>query len=313
MTRSYLLGKTLITGAGGMLGTALTELLEREAGAQIFGLTRTQVDLRNFQDTLAVFKACKPVTLFHLAARVAGVGGNVADPYGMFYENVSINTNVIEAARRTDVRRIVAVGTSAIYSDEVSLPMREEHLWNGAPHRSEAPYGHAKRAMLVHLEACQAQYGIDFSYAILTNAYGPNDRFNAQRGHVIPSLLVKIAIATRKGSDLEVWGTGRPTRDFIFSEDVARALVILGYQPSGPVNVATGQEITIRELVDLMVEVTEFRGKILWNPTKPDGQMNRRYDVTRLKGIGFKPEYTISAGLRKTYRWLQQNLDLARR
>jgi GDP-L-fucose synthase len=250
--------------------------------------------------------------VFHLAARVAGIGGNLAAPGEFFYENLVINTNVIEAARRAGAGKVVAVGTAAIYSDLVALPMSEDDLWLGPPHHSEAPYGHAKRAMLAHLEAYRQQYGLDFAYCILTNTFGPHDTFDEQRGHVMPSLISKFHRAANEGGAVTVWGTGAPTRDFLYVKDAARAIRLAGVGHSGPINVASGAAVSIRDVVEVIGTVSGHAGEVRWDASKPDGQPARGYDVSRLRALGFQPAYDLVAAVAETYAWYRDNRAVAR-
>ncbi len=304
--------RVIVTGAGGMLGRRVLEELQ-QAGYEAVGLTRAAVNLMDTAATHRIFADNAPDGVIHLAARVAGLGGNLAAPGEMFYENIMINTNVVEASRRAGVKKFVGVGSTAIYSDLVSLPMREEDIWLGPPHGSEAPYGNAKRAMLAQLQAYQQQYGLKYAYAVLTNSFGPDDRFDEQHGHVMPSLISKFHRATQDGSAVTIWGTGKPQRDFIYSKDAARAFRLMLESSEGAVNVASGVEISIRELVYLIADVCGFKGDIVWDGTKPDGQALRQYDTARLRTLNFRPAFDLRAGVRETYDWFNRHRDASRR
>lgn len=300
--------RVLVTGSSGVLGTALKEELARLPVEASFFPTRADCDLLDRAAVTAYFEAKAPTVVMHLAGRVYGVQGNM-DYCGLsFYENALMNINVVEAARERGVRKIVCAGTTAIYSDLVKLPMREDDFWLGAPHGSEAAYAHAKRAMLAQLEAYQTQYGLDFAYLILTNLYGPNDRFDAVRGHVVPSLIDKFSKATASGAEkVEIWGDGSPTRDFLFSSDAARAFVVAASSGHGVYNVASGAVSSIRQLAEAVRDATEFSGELFWDVTKPLGQLQRSYDITRITGLGWKAQVSLRDGIRKTAEWYRDN------
>ncbi|MBW8836366.1 MAG: NAD-dependent epimerase/dehydratase family protein, partial [Burkholderia sp.] len=219
--------RVLVTGSGGVLGTALRSKLESTNAAALFFPGRLDCDLLDKAQVNAYFESVKPTVVMHLAGRVYGVQGNLDFCALSYYENSLMNINVVEAARLVDAKKIVVAGTTAIYSDLASLPMKESDFWLGAPHGSEAAYGHAKRSMLAQLEAYKVQYGLSFAYLILTNLYGPNDRFDSVRGHVVPSLIDKFCKAVAANSKrVEIWGDGSPTRDFLYSSDAADAFVM---------------------------------------------------------------------------------------
>lgn len=305
--------RVVVTGAGGVLGTALVRCL-REKGAKVEALTRRNCDLLDADAVNTLFDAVRPTIVFHLAGWVAGVQGNINFAGLAFYENVSINVNVIEAARRAKVRKVVAAGTTAVYSDEISLPMREDDIWRGAPHGSEGAYAHAKRAMLAQLDAYRLQYGMDFGYMICTNLYGPNDRFDVKYGHVVPSLVARFHEAvTLDRPEIAIWGDGTPTRDFLFSMDAAKAFVAVAESGRGAFNTATGTVARIRDLVETLAETSGYRGEITWDTSKPKGQQSRSYDTSRLLALGWRPGVDLAEGIRQTYRWYDRNIDTVRR
>ena len=291
----------LITGASGVLGTALKAELDRQ-GREYTAISSEDVNLCDSESTFAAINAISPKIIFHGAARVHGLGGNSRYPAEMYFDNIRINTNVVEAARRAGCAKVVAISTVAIYSSGAQRPISEASIWEGPPHQSEAAYGHAKRAMLGQLEAYHAQYGMDFAYPIMTNIYGPNDRFDPLYGHVVPSLVSKFHAAATDGSEVGVWGTGIAERDFIYADDAARALVLIGDRHSGPVNVATGAVVKIRDVVRALQNHSGVQ-RVAWDASKPDGQLLRDYDVSALKGLGFQPEVSLEEGLRRTYQW----------
>ena len=274
---------------------------------------RADADLMDLAATRAMFEHARPDVVFHLAARVAGIGGNMAAPGEFYYDNVVINTNVVEAARLAGARKVVAMGTAAIYSDIVSLPMSEDDLWLGPPHGSEAPYGHAKRAMLAQLQAYQAQYGLDYAYCILTNTFGPHDKFDERYGHVLPSLISKFHRGLTTGEPVVVWGNGTARRDFLYARDAALAARLVSERHTGPVNVASGREVPIRELVEIIRAASGFAGEVRWDESKPNGQQLRQYDLARLRATGFTPRHTLEDAVAETFDWFAVNAGQARR
>jgi GDP-L-fucose synthase len=296
--------RILVTGGGGVLGSALLRVL-KQAGAQtVLAPTRVDCDLLDKGAVNTLFAEASPTLVFHLAGRVSGIQGNIAFPGAAFHDNAVININVIEAARLFGCKKIVAAGTTAIYSDRAPLPMKEDDLWLGAPHGSEASYGHAKRAMLAQLDAYAQQYGLDYGYMICTNLYGPNDRFDERYGHVVPSLISRFHNAANQGLDeIVVWGDGTPTRDFLFAEDAARAFLTVAEHGSGAFNTATGGATSIRQLVETVGEVAGYTGAICWDTNKPNGQQRRAYDVSRISELGWRPTVGLAEGLRQTYDW----------
>lgn len=305
--------RVLITGARGMMGSALVREYASDPVYSVYPLSRAEVDLRDFRATIAKFNEIGPEIVVHAAALVGGIKANADAPAAYFYENLLINSNVVEAARQAEVRKFIALGSVAVYSDLAVRPIREEDIWLGAPHPSEAAYGHAKRTMLAHLEANQLQYGLDFLYGIVTNAFGFNDRFDETRGHVVPALMSKFLSAIASSGPVEVWGTGAARRDFIFASDAARAIRLAGERTSGAINIASGRTTSIADLVTMLREVSGFAGEIVWDRAKPEGQVARQYDVGRLCGLGFMPEWELKPALAETFRWLQAHSADARR
>lgn len=304
--------KVLVTGAAGLVGSALVAELQ-SFGYPVVGLTSADGDLRDPRATEALLADASPDIVVHIAARVHGLMGNIRAQGRAFLDNIRMNTNVIEAARMAGVRKVVGMGSTAVYSDDVPLPMREDTIWWGEPHGSEGGYAHAKRAMIAQLQAYQSEYGLDWAVALSTNLYGPHDRFDEAEGHVLPSLVSKFHRATRDGTDVDVWGTGTPTRDFVFSGDAARALRLIMEQATGVVNLASGASVTIRTAVETLQKVSGFSGEVMWDASKPDGQHARAYDVSRLKALGWEPQVSLEDGLRATYHWYVDNCADARR
>lgn len=305
-------GRVLVTGASGLVGSALMEEL-LAGGADAAGLSSRDADLTDFAATCAAFERHRPEIVFHLAARVRGIMGNHGVHGQAYLDNIRIGTNTIEAARLVGARKVVAMGSAAIYGDAVPLPMRETEIWTGPPHASEAGYAHAKRAMLAQLESYREQWGLDFAYVVSTNLFGPNDRFDERHGHVIPSLISKFHRAVRNGERLTVWGSGTPRRDFLYVKDAARALRLIGEAFTGPINLASGASVSIRDTVALIAAVSGYRGDVEWDAAKPDGQRLRDYDVTRLAALGFTPRWGLQEALAETFAWFDANASTARR
>lgn len=303
----------MITGASGVIGTALVAELKAAGDQPVVALCSRDVDLTDFPATLALFRQHRPSIVYHLAARVSGIMGNLRAQGQAYLDNVLINTNTVEAARLAGARKVVAMGSAAIYSDQISLPMREEDIWQGAPHSSEAGYAHAKRGMLAQLQSYQDQYGLDYAYCVSTNLFGPNDRFDEQHGHVLPSLISKFYHAVREGRAATVWGSGTPQRDFLYSKDAARAIRIIGEGFTGPINLAGGRTISISETAELIRHIAGHSMEIVWDRSKPDGQRLREYDVSKLRALGFQTAFSLEAALTETYRWYAQNAAAARR
>lgn len=296
----------LVTGAGGVVGSALVRYLEASGKTVVAIRTRADGDLENASETEALFSKHAPTYVFHLAGAVFGVGGNLKYPGDAFRRNILMNTNVVEAARIANVTKIVAMGSAAMYSDNLQQPMREEDVLSGEPHSSEFGYAFAKRALLVQLMCYQQQFGMDYAFAIATNMYGPNDRFNTAYGHVVPSLLRKFRDARENGTIVEVWGDGTPTRDFLYADDAAKALDLLMSVGSGSYNVAGGKVHRIADLVQAIA--SNFPSvKYEWNKTKPMGQLSRSYDINRLNALGFSPDFSLEAGVGATIAWLEDN------
>jgi GDP-L-fucose synthase len=305
-------GAILVTGASGVVGTALSSVLGA-LGCEFVALSSADCDLRQLDATSSLFESLRPSSVIHLAGRVRGVLGNHRAPGEMYLDNLLINTNVVEASRRAGVEKIVAMGSVSMYPDGVPQPMSEKDLWAGEPHPSERGYAHAKRSMLAQLELYREQYGLDYALAVSTNLYGPNDRFDEEGGHVVPSLISKFHRAITEGGDVIAWGSGSPTRDFLYSEDAARALLAMLAGGSGVYNFATGRPVTIRHLIETMAEVTGFEGEVIWDSSKPEGQGARSYDVSRLYGLGWTPEVDLRDGLRRSFEWYSMNAAAARR
>lgn len=303
----------VVTGGSGLLGRALVKELEANQDLPVIAMSSRDVDLSDLAATTSFMESHAPKVVYHLAARVSGIMGNLRAQGQGYFENAVMNTNVIEAARRAKVEKIVAMGSAAIYSDVVPLPMKEEDVWLGPPHYSEAGYAHAKRGMLAQLDAYKEQYGMDYAYCISTNLFGPFDKFDEQHGHVIPSLLSKVQRAAHDGGSLTIWGTGSAQRDFLYSKDAAAAMHLIAEKHTGPINLATGVAVSIAQTVSVITDVARFEGDVLWDHSKPDGQKMRDYDTSKLKALGFSPKYDLRSALSETYAWMEENRSNLRR
>lgn len=295
--------KILITGGKGLVGSALIAELENQGYTNLASITRQSCDLTNFEKVKSLFNEIKPDVVFHMAASVYGIGGNAKNPAKIFLDNTLMNTHVIEASRQVEVAKIVAMGTVAAYPDPKVIPIKEEHIWDGPPHRSESSYGHAKRAMLAQLLAYQENDGLDFSYVISTNLYGPDDKFDVQQGHVIPSLIRKFYEAKKTHSEVVIWGDGNAARDFLYSKDMARALVLTMNKHSGPINIASGTKTMIKEVVSFLSNYFDMQSQVRWDSSMPNGRQFYEIDLSNMRSMEFSPMYTIQSGLRETLEW----------
>jgi GDP-L-fucose synthase len=298
--------RVMVTGGAGFLGSHICELLMAEA-AQPLVARRKDYDLTEQLAVRQLMADVRPDVVLHLAAEVGGIGANRANPGRYFYANAVMGINVIEESRRAGVEKLVQVGTVCAYPKFTPVPFKEDDLWDGYPEETNAPYGIAKKALLVMLQAYRQQYGFDGIYLLPVNLYGPRDNFDLESSHVIPALIRKFITAKETGADhVEVWGTGSASREFLYVEDAARAIVLAAkaYEGPEPVNLGTSREITIRDLVTLIGELTEFEGEIRWDTTKPDGQPRRKLDTTRAReSFGFEAVVDLEEGLTRTISW----------
>jgi len=303
--------RILVTGGAGFLGRQVIEQLW-EAGADQQKITVP----RSREYDLRVLENCKRAVdqqdiIVHLAAHVGGIGLNQKKPAELFYDNLMMGTQLIHAAYQAGVEKFVCVGTICAYPKFTPVPFKEDDLWNGYPEETNAPYGVAKKALLVQLQAYRQQYGFDGIYLLPVNLYGPEDNFDPSSSHVIPALIRKVHDAQLKGEkELRVWGDGTPTREFLYSEDAARGIVMGAqfYNNSEPVNLGTGYEISIRDLITLICELMKFDGEIVWETDKPNGQPRRCLDTQRAKQeFGFVAQVDFKQGLRNTIDWYRQH------
>ena len=294
------------------MGWAIVRELEAN-GWKVVPVSSADADLRDAEQTERLFDRVKPSHVIHLAARVYGLMGNLAHPAEVFVDNVRLNTNTIQAAHQHGVGRFVGMGSVAMYADGLKLPVREDDIFSGEPHHSEAAYAHAKRAMLAQLEAYRLQYSFEYTFAVATNMFGPSDRFDEEEGHVLPSLISKFHRAATLGETATVWGTGVARRDFLYSRDAASGLRLLLEAPPGVYNLATGGEIAIRDVADQLAGIAGLENGIEWDSTKPDGQRRRLYDVSKLRSLGWEPAHDTASALRESYDWYSANVATARR
>jgi len=303
--------KVTVTGGAGFLGSYVIKKLEERGCRSIFVPRSEDYDLVNYEACKKVYEDSWPDVVIHLAARVGGIGANRANPGKFFYENLMMGVQMMELGREAGIEKFVALGTICAYPKFTPVPFKEENLWNGYPEETNAPYGLAKKMLLVQAQAYRQQYGFNAIYLLPVNLYGPGDNFDPQSSHVIPALIKKCVDAI-KNSDKEitVWGTGNPTREFLYVEDAAEGILLAAekYNKPDPVNLGAGFEISIKDLVELIVKLTGFKGRILWDNTMPDGQPKRMLDTSKAeKEFGFKAKTNFEEGLKKTIDWYLSN------
>lgn len=294
----------LVTGAGGLVGSALVVHLREEGYKDVVALTHRECDLIDTKATFACFEKIRPAYVFHAAARVYGIMGNMRNQGLSFYDNCMINTNVVEASHRIGVKKITVMGTGAVYPfPSPGLPLEEDMIFLGRPHASESAYANAKRAMLAMLEAYRESYGLDWAYVVSCNLFGPRDKFDTEFGHVVPSLIKKFYDAKKSCSNVLVWGDGSAQRDFMYVKDTARVVLSIMQNIEGPVNIGSGRVFSIREIVKALEEISGMNGRVDWDADKPNGQDYRAYDLTKIESMGFKCQYSIRDGLKETWDW----------
>ena len=299
----------MLTGGAGFLGSKVHEELLKNDPNEVIIPRSSKYDLREKE-------VCKELTygidtVIHLAARVGGIGYNMENPGSLFYDNIIMGVNLIEEARKNKVAKFVAVGTICAYPKFTSVPFKEEDLWKGYPEETNAPYGLAKKMLLVQLQSYRKQYGFNGIYLLPVNLYGPGDNFDPKSSHVIPALIKKVVDAKNyEKNHIDVWGTGKATREFFYVDDAARgiALATKRFGKSNPVNLGFGMEISIKDLVELIAELCDYEGNIKWDKSKPDGQPRRMLDTSRaFDEFGFKAKTEFREGLKKTIEWYKNN------
>ena len=299
-----------VTGGAGFLGRELCEKLRRRGCRRLHVPRQREYDLTTESGTCRMYEDFRPDVVFHLAAEVGGIGANLAQPGRFFYANLAMGLNLIEEARRRGLGKFVQIGTVCAYPKLAAVPFREDDLWNGYPEETNAPYGIAKKALFTMLDAYYRQDGLASAVAVPVNLYGPGDNFESRTSHVIPALVRKCVEARDRGErSIVCWGTGRASREFLYVDDAAEGVVRAAEQMEEPqpINLGTGREISIRDLVELISRLTGFRGEVVWDASKPDGQPRRCLDTSRAtRLLGWKAETGLEEGLRRTIAWYRQ-------
>jgi GDP-L-fucose synthase len=296
----------VVTGAGGLVGSAVVEHLRSQLHTCVIGLERADCDLQDFEATGKLFAKIRPAQVFHAAARVYGIIGNMTHQAKSFLENTRINISVIDAAYRAGVKKITVMGTNCVYPSPPVIPFREQMIFDGRPDASESAYGHAKRGMLAMLEAYEDSYGLNWAYLVSGNLFGPRDRFDPVNGHVIPSLIHKFYEASIDDDKfVDLFGDGAPERDFLYVKDMARIVhLVMEGDTRGAINIGSGEARRIFQVASMLCRITGVsQSRVRWNPDKPNGRLRCLADLSRLDGLGFKPAYTLETGLRETWDW----------
>lgn len=296
----------LVTG-NGLVGSALNANVK---------ISSHNYDLRDINQVKSMFDVYRPTEVIHTAAKVGGLGSNMNFKGEYFYDNIMINTNVIEQSRIYGVRKLVSFLSTCVFPNDVSYPLKESYIHLGEPHKSNDAYAYAKRMADIQIRSYREQYGLNYTSVIPTNIYGPNDNFSLEHGHVVPMLMHKLYLSKINNTPLEVWGTGKPLREFIYSKDVARLTewVIDEYDEDEPIILSTSQEISIKDLVDLLVQEFNFKGKVIFDSTKPDGQFRKPSDNSKI--IDYLPDFKftgIEEGIKETVKWFLKNYENARK
>ena len=301
--------RVMVTGGAGFLGSVVVRRLGEAGATEIFVPRVEDYDLRKLAEIDRALADGRPDLVIHLAAAVGGIGANRANPGRFFYDNAIMGIQLIEQARLAGVAKFLTVGTVCAYPKFTPVPFHEDDLWNGYPEETNAPYGLAKKMLLVQSQAYRDQYGFNAIYLIPVNLYGPGDNFNPESSHVIPALIKKCVDARNRGDGfIEAWGTGSASREFLYVEDAARGIVLAAerYDGRDPINLGVGSETTIRDLLELIARLTNFTGEIRWDPTKPDGQPRRALDTSRARErFGFTAETAFEDGLKQTIEWYE--------
>jgi len=299
----------MVTGGGGFLGQFVVENLKQRGAQKIFIPRRTDFDFTQLPSIQKALGQSKPQIIIHLAAVCGGIGANMDRPGEFFYQNLMMGTQLMDQARLRGIEKFVAIGTVCAYPKFTPIPFKEEDLWNGYPEETNAPYGLAKKMLLVQAQAYRKQYGFNAIYLLPVNLYGPGDNFDLQSSHVIPALIRKFMEARDNGNpEVSCWGTGKASREFFYAEDAAQGILEATekYNAGDPVNLGAGEEITIKDLTELIKKLAQYKGKILWDSSKPDGQPRRKLDTSKAKKLfGFSAQTFLEEGLKKTIAWYE--------
>lgn len=304
--------KTLVTGAGGLVGYAIQQLNPKNT----IYITRKDGDLTDFDLTKKIFEEVKPNRVIHLAAEIAGIGGNMIHSGEFFRKNILINVNVLEAARLVNTEKLISFMSTCVFPDPCTYPLNEKDIHNGPPHPSNFGYAYAKRMLEVQSSAYRKEWGCNFIVAIPTNLYGENDLWNLNEGHVIPSLIHKCYLAKKNNTDLEVWGSGKPLREFVYSKDIAKLILwaVKNYNEDTPIIFSNGEERSIKKLVEIIVREMNFKGKVIFDKTKPDGQFRKPSNTSKLKK--YLPDFKftpLEEGIRSAVNWFIDNYPNVRK
>jgi len=303
--------KVIVTGGAGFLGSYVVEKLKDRGCRDIFIPRSKEYDFTKKNNIIRLYKDYPCDIVIHLAAVVGGIGANRENPGKFFYDNLVMGAMLMEYARQFKINKFVAIGTICAYPKFTPVPFKEENLWNGYPEETNAPYGLAKKMMLVQSQAYRAQYGFNSLFLLLLNLYGPGDNFNPNSSHVIPALIKKFIEAVEKGkNEVICWGTGKPTRGFLYVEDAAEGILLAAekYNKSEPVNLGSNLEISIKDLAELIAGLCDFKGKIRWDMSKPDGQPRRKLDTSRAEQeFNFRAKMDFDEGLKRTIKWYKRN------
>ncbi len=326
--------RIIVTGGAGFLGSFVVEKLKERGCKDIFVPRSKDYDLVENEACKKLYKDAKPDIVIHLAARVGGIGANRSNPGKFFYDNLMMGIQMMEVGRHVGIEKFVAIGTICAYPKFTPVPFKEEDLWNGYPEETNAPYGLAKKMLLVQAQAYRQQYRFNAIYLLPVNLYGPGDNFDLESSHVIPALIRKCVEAMRRKDNrdtksevnesfiqlqnpnlqpptITVWGTGSPTREFLYVEDAAEGIILAAekYDKPDPINLGSGFEISTKDLVGLIAKLTNFRGKVIWDTLKPDGQPRRRLDISKAeREFGFRAKISLEEGLKRTIAWYTENI-----
>jgi GDP-L-fucose synthase len=305
--------RVCVTGGAGFLGSYVQEVLRERGAREIFVPHVEEYDLTKIKNICRMLEDSQPDVIIHLAALAGGIGANRARPAEFFYKNIMMGVPLMHEAWERDVEKFVAIGTICAYPKFTPVPFKEENLWNGYPEETNAPYGLAKKMLLVQAQAYRDQYGFNAIYLLPVNLYGPRDNFDLETSHVIPALIRKMIEAQQRGDDQVIlWGDGSPTREFFYAGDAARGIVMAAERYNGrePVNLGAGMEISIKKLAETIAELTEFEGEIIWDTSKPNGQPRRGLDVSRAKEyFGFEAQVPFEEGLKRTIDWFREHQE----